>query len=229
MPCKVHIIQLVNTLPEKRLPAPSEQNLASRMVTGCGEANGMGYWAATQVKGLDHEIIIMSTADIVHLAEGSNLATVNQWKGDESPTGYETVAPAKRFDQTFVKFDMGTRETQSVPFTGVCAIKPISGKMVQTTHWELQSVLIKLFKSLTDQLIVSLKRDNACGGKGQVVEQLGQGHIFRSERRVKDDNKTGLTTYPKNGRKVPLKGGMMGKLKSCSERGLMAASGGRWL
>jgi hypothetical protein len=52
----MHNIQLVQIQPEERLAATSELNLASSMVTGCGEARGMGYWAATQVKGLSHEI-----------------------------------------------------------------------------------------------------------------------------------------------------------------------------
>jgi hypothetical protein len=50
----------------------------------------------------------------------------------------------------------------------------------------------KRFKRLTDQFIVPLKRGNVCGGKGLAVEPLGQGHIHRTKRRVKDGNKTGL-------------------------------------
>ena len=41
---------------------------------------------------------------------------------------------------------MGTRETQSVLLMGVCAIKPIDGKIVQMTLWE------------SDPLIVLVKR-----------------------------------------------------------------------
>jgi hypothetical protein len=47
----MHNIQLVKIQPEERLAASSELNLAPSLVTGCGEARGMGYWAATQVKG----------------------------------------------------------------------------------------------------------------------------------------------------------------------------------
>jgi hypothetical protein len=43
--------KMVKIQPEERLAAPSERNPASSRVTGCGEARGMGYWAATQVKG----------------------------------------------------------------------------------------------------------------------------------------------------------------------------------
>jgi hypothetical protein len=53
---KVHNIQLVQIQPEERLAATSELNPASSLVTGCGEAKGMGYLDATQVKGFSHEI-----------------------------------------------------------------------------------------------------------------------------------------------------------------------------
>jgi hypothetical protein len=46
----MHNIPLVKIQAEERLAASSELNPASCLVTGCGEARGMGYWAATQVK-----------------------------------------------------------------------------------------------------------------------------------------------------------------------------------
>jgi hypothetical protein len=61
------------------------------------------------------------------------------------------------------------------------------------------------------------------------VEPLGQGHIFCTQRQVKDGNKTGLITYPLTGRGVLLKSRMRENLKSGSVRGLIAASGRRWL
>ena len=81
VPSKVHTILLVKIQPEERLAATSELNLASSLVTGCCEARGMGYWAATQVKGLSPEITIVSVADVVHLAEGITLIAVspNLW------------------------------------------------------------------------------------------------------------------------------------------------------
>ena len=157
---KIHNTQLVQIQPEEMLAATSELNPAPCLVTGCDEARGMGYWAATQVKGLGPDI---------------------------------------------------------------------NGKKVQTTLWELRSVLIKLFKSLTDQLRVPVKRGNANGGKGLAVEPLGQRHVYCTKRRVKDGNKTGLITYPENGRVVLLKSRMRENLKSGSVRGLIAASGRRWL
>jgi len=66
-------------------------------------------------------------------------------------------------------------------------------------------------------------------GKGLAVEPLGQGHIHRTKRRVKDGNKTGHITYPENDRGVLLKSLMRGNLKSGSVRELIAASGRRWL
>jgi hypothetical protein len=82
---------------------------------------------------------------------------------------------------------------------------------------------------LTDQFIVPEKRGNARGGKGLAVEPLGQGHIHRTKRRINDGNKTELITYPLKVRMVLLKSRMRENLKSCSVRGLIAASGRRWL
>ncbi len=146
----MHNIQLVQIQPEERLVATSELNPAFCLVTGCGEARGMGYWAATQVKGLRHEILIVLEAEVVFLTEGSTLVTASlnrTWRGDASPAGSETVA---RYQMDI----MGTRETQSVLLTGVCPIKPINGKIVQMTLWE------------SDQFIVPMKQGNACRWKG---------------------------------------------------------------
>ena len=146
----MHNIPLVKIRPEERLAASSELNLAPSLVTGCGEAKGMGYRAATQVKGWSPEIFIIPEADVVFLTEGSTLianSPIRTWQGDASPAGSETVA---RY-QTDI---MGTRETQSVLLTGVCAVKPINGKIAQTTLWE------------SDQFIVPVKQGTACRGKG---------------------------------------------------------------
>jgi hypothetical protein len=61
------------------------------------------------------------------------------------------------------------------------------------------------------------------------VEPLGPGHIYRSKRRIKGGNKTGLLTYPVKGGAVLLKSRMRENLKSSSVRGLIAASERRWL
>ena len=55
-PRKARAIQLVKIQPAERLATTSELNLAPSSVTSCREAKGMGYWAATQVKGLSSEI-----------------------------------------------------------------------------------------------------------------------------------------------------------------------------
>jgi hypothetical protein len=222
-PSKIHNIPLVKIQPEERLAATSELNPAPSLVTGCCEARGMGYWAATQVKVLSPEITNVSVVDVVHLTEDSTFITINpnlqSWniaessgmlQGDVSPTGSEAVA---RYQTDIV----GTREAQSVLLNGVCVIKPIDGKIVQTTLWE------------SDQLIVPVKRGNARRGKGLAVEPLGRGHIHCTKRQIKDGNKTGHITYSETGREVLLKSRMRENLKSGSVRGLIAASGRRWL
>jgi hypothetical protein len=57
---------------------------------------------------------------------------------------------------------MGTREAKcALHILGVCAIKPINGKIPQMAYWE------------SDQPILPMKQGNACGGKGLTVEPLG--------------------------------------------------------
>ncbi|NQE53078.1 hypothetical protein C5S29_05755 [ANME-1 cluster archaeon GoMg3.2] len=95
-----------------------------------------------------NEIFIVPEADIVHVTKGSTLIadSLNRtWRGDESLTGSETVA---RYQMDI----MGTREGQSVLLTGVCAIKPMNGKIVQMALWE------------SDKFIVPEKRGNTRGG-----------------------------------------------------------------
>lgn len=58
---------------------------------------------------------------------------------------------------------------------------------------------------------------------------MGQGHTHRTKRRVKGGNKTGLIAYPLKEGEVLLKSRMRENLKSGSVRGLIAASGRRWL
>ena len=73
---------------------------------------------------------------------------------------------------------MGTWEARGVPRKGVCDAKPINGKVLQMTFWE------------SDQLIVVEKQGNACGAKGLAGEPLEQGHFLRTQRRIKEVNKT---------------------------------------
>ena len=159
-------------------------------------------------------------ADVVCVTEGSIHTTVSpilrSWniagssgtlRGDVSPAGSQTVA----WYQTET---MGTRETQyALPGVGVCVIKPINGKIPQMAYWE------------SDSLVVLMKQGNSCGGKGRTVEPLGPGHIFRTLMRVKDGNKTVLTTYPKTDGEVLLKSRMREIFTSCSVRGLIVTSG----
>jgi hypothetical protein len=191
-PSKIHTIQLVKIQPEERLAATSERNPAPSLVTGCCEARGKGYWAATQVKVLSPEIYLVSEVDVFHLTEDSTFITINpnlrSWniaessgmlQGDASPTGSEAVA---RYQMD----TMGTREAQGVLHWEVCGVKPMNGEALQMALWE------------SDQFIVPLKQGNSCGGKGLAEEPLGQGHIFHTQMWVEDGNKTGLITYLTN-------------------------------
>jgi hypothetical protein len=174
------------------------------------------------VKVISPEIFIILEADVLCVTEGSIHTTISPnlqswniaessgtWQGDVSPAGSKTVACY----QTEI---MGTREAQcALHILGVCAIKPINGKIPQMAYWE------------SDQFIVLMKQGNACGGKGLTVEPLGQGHIFRTQMRVKGGNKTVLTTYPhkKGDGEVPLKSRMREIFMSGSVRGLIVTSG----
>jgi hypothetical protein len=131
----------------------------------------MGYQAATEVKVISPEILIILEADVLCLTEGSihttdssNLRSWNiaassgTWPGDVSPTGSKTVA----WYQTET---MGTREAHyALPtVVGVCGIKPINGKTSQMAYWE------------SDQFIVLMKQGNACGGKGLTEVRMTSG------------------------------------------------------
>lgn len=162
MPSKVHIRQLVQIQPEERLATTSELNPTPSLVTGCCEAGGMGYQAATEVKVISPEILMILEADVFSVTEGSIHTTVSlnlrSWniagssgtrRGDVSPTGSKTVA-------WYQMETMGTREAQYALLiqNGVCGVKPIDGETSQMAYWE------------SDQLIVPSKQGNACGGKG---------------------------------------------------------------
>ncbi|MBT9161066.1 MAG: hypothetical protein DDT27_01440 [Dehalococcoidia bacterium] len=200
-PSKARVVQLVKIQSEERLATTSELNLAPSPVMGCREARGMGYWAATQVKGLSPEITIVSVADVVHLCGRQNSHS-RYWQGYASPTGSETVA-------RYQGDDMGTREAQGVPrYIGVCNTKPIDSKVLQMTLWE------------SDQLIVPWKQGNACGGKGLTGELLEQGHFLQTQSWSKEVNKTASVTYV---REVLLKSRVRENLKHGSVRGLIVA------
>jgi len=181
----------------------------------------MGYQAATEVKVISPEIFIILEADVLCVTEGSIHTTISPnlqswniaessgtWQGDVSPTGSKTAA----WYQTET---IGTREAQCALLigTGVCAIKPMNGKISQMAYWE------------SDQFIVLMKQGNACGGKGLTVEPLRLGHIFRTQIRVKDGNKTVLITYLEKDGEVLLKSRMREIFMSGSVRGLIVTLG----
>jgi len=213
-PSKARTIQLVKVQPEERLATTSGLNLAPSLVTGCCEAKGMGYWAATQVKGLSPVITIVSEADVVHVC-GRQYSHNRYWRGYVGPTGSETVA-------RYQKDSVGTREAQGVLHYGVCNSKPIDGELLQMALWE------------SDQPIVPMKQGNACGGKGLAGEPLVWGHFLCTQRQTKEVNKTTSVTYSAEDREVLLMSWMRENLMSSSARGLIAAPRkmnflGRWL
>ena len=140
------------------------------------------------MKVISPEISLILEADVICVTEGSIYITISPnlqswniaeslttWQGDVSPAGSKTAA-------CYQTETMGTREAHGVLHREVCDVKPMNGKTLQMTPWE------------SDQFIVLMKQGNACGGKGLTVEPLRQGHIFRTQIRVKDGNKTVLIT-----------------------------------
>nr|QNO45553.1 hypothetical protein CJAOPEPI_00006 [Methanosarcinales archaeon ANME-2c ERB4]QNO47826.1 hypothetical protein GNFHAPIE_00031 [Methanosarcinales archaeon ANME-2c ERB4] len=94
----------------------------------------MGYQATIEkVKVISPEILMILEADVVCVTEGSIHTTVSPifgtLRGDVSPAGSQTVA-------WYQMEIMGTREAQYallIPHKGkgVCAIKPMNGKIPQ--------------------------------------------------------------------------------------------------
>ena len=77
MPSKIHTIQLVKIQPEERLATTSELNPTPGLVTGRCEAGGMEYQAATEVKVISPEILMILEADVLCVTEGSIYTTIS--------------------------------------------------------------------------------------------------------------------------------------------------------
>jgi len=163
----------------------------------------MGYWAATQVKGLSPETTIVSVADVVHLC-GRLYSHNRYWRGYESPAGSKTVA---RYQMDSV----GTWEAHNAPLR-VWAAKPIDGKVAQMVLWE------------SDQLIVVMKQGNACGAKGLAGEPWEWGHFLQTQSWVKEVNKTNFHNIPLDGVEVFLKSRKRENRKPGSVRGFVVDS-----
>ena len=129
-----------------------------------------------EVKVISPEIPMILEADVLRVTEGSNHSTdikqLQSWdiaessatrQGVVSPTGSKTAA-------WYQTENLGTRETQNALPNGVCDIKPINGKILQTAFRE------------SDQFVVPLKQGNSCGGKGltEVRVTLGS-HLTHPE------------------------------------------------
>jgi len=135
----------------ERLAATLKPNPAYGEVTNCMKPGGRNWWAATKVKELSPEIIIVPEADTVHFVEG-NMLSAAIGKGVSTLAGSKTAA-RQQMDS------VGTREAQSVlrGNVGVCITKPIDGKVRQMTFWE------------SDQSIVAGKSQKRDGAKGLAV------------------------------------------------------------
>ena len=158
------------------------------------------------MKVISPEISTILEADVFRVTEGSIHTTVSPnlrswniaassgiWQGDVSPAGSKTAA----WYQTET---MGTREAHYTLLmeVGVCGVKPIDGKSSQMAYWESDQLIVPS-AMLRLRSALPLKQGNSCGGKELTVEPLGRGHIFRTQMRVKDDNKTVLTTHLEKG------------------------------
>ena len=99
---------------------------------------------------------------LMHLGSW-NIAEGCERQGFVNPTGSKTAA-------WYQMVNMGTRETQNALLKGVCDIKPINGKILQTAFRE------------SDQFVVLMKQGNSCGGKGLTEVRVTSGsHLPHSE------------------------------------------------
>jgi len=106
------------------------------------------YQAATEVKVISPEILIILEADVlcttegsIHITISSNLRSWNiaessgTWQGDVNPMGSKTAA----WYQTET---MGTQEGQCVLQREVCDVKPMNGKTSQMAFWESDQFIV---------------------------------------------------------------------------------------
>jgi hypothetical protein len=201
-PNKAEVFQLVKIQPEERLAITLELNPAPGWATGHREARATGYRAATPVKGLSHEITIVSEADAVHRS-GRQPTADRQRQGPSNPTGSETAA---RYQTERI----GTREAHGIPWRRVGGDKPINGKESPRMSWE------------SDQFIVARKRGNARGAKGLAARPSEKGSIPQTLSWNRDGNGT-LSVTTAGQWKVWLKSRMWEIYKSGSVRGLIVA------
>ena len=137
--------------PQERIATACVVNSAYSKVTNYMKPEGARYWAVAKAEGLSPEIINVSEADAVHLAE-SGILNTDKRRGGKNLTGSETTA-------RYYKDRAGTRETQSVSSRNrICNTKPVNGKVEQKALWE------------SDRPIVARKQGNSCRVKGLAVK-----------------------------------------------------------
>jgi len=168
----------------------------------------MRYRATTQVKVLSPETSVVPVAEAFPYAAGNILVTV--MRGDANLAGSKSVARYQRVN-------IGTRETHDAP-ARIGANKPlISGKSAPLASWE------------SDQLVVVMKRGNACGAKGLAGEPRSRDTFSGLRTGLRKSTKLDSMTYSTEGEEVVLKSRMREICKSRSVRRLIMDSEGSWL
>jgi len=177
----------------------------------------MRYRATTQVtclrathrqKGLSPVIPVIPVADAVHHSAGNTLRSV--MRGAARPAGSETVA-------RYQTDESGTRETHDAPARVWANKPPINGKEVQMASWE------------SDQLIVVMKQDNACGAKGLAGRPRSRDTSSGFRTGQRKSTRLDSMTYSTEGEEVVLKSRMREICKAGSVRGLIMDSERSWL
>jgi len=168
----------------------------------------MRYRAATRVKGLSPEIILVPDAET--LGTSSQAAfTLPLQRGNVRLAGSKTAARYQRVN-------IGTRETHDAPARVWAAKSPNSGKAVQMASWE------------SDQLVVVMKQGNACGAKGLASEPRSRDTSSGHRTGQRKSTKLNSMTHSTEGEEVHLKSRMREICKSGSVRGLVVDAVRRW-
>jgi len=144
-PSEAYKIKLVKVQPGASIASTPEPDLAPGTATFCREAKARGHQAATQVKELSPEILVVPEADGFHVLGRQQVYRCKRL-GDKRLAGSETVAWCQN------DF-MGTWESLCIPERG-------SGKQVEETRMQAK------MHGQSDQLVVVMKQGNSCGAKG---------------------------------------------------------------
>ena len=208
-PSKICNIKLVKIQPEESLANTSELNVTPNRVTCYREANGMGYRAITQVKGLSSEILPYVGGRYCSLRRRQK--SYNHYRqGYKNPTESETAA-------LYQKDITETWENQYIP-DKVCNYKLINGEDLQMIYW------------WSDKSIVAMKFLNGNGAKGLTRKPMGGDTTASLRTGFQLSTEPKPMTYLSYGKEVFLKSWMRENCTSSSVRGFMVSSNyRRWL